>query len=252
MVTSFAEVASLVGEPAHAAMLQALMDGRALTATELAAVAGIAPQTASAHLGRLCAAGLVGVLQQGRHRYHRLATPRVAQMLESLLPVAAGTLAPRTGPRDTAMRLARTCYDHIAGQLGVGIADAMRREGWVALDDDAGMLTESGGTFLSRLGIDLAAAAGARKPRALKPRALPLCRLCLDWSERRPHFSGRLGQALCQTGLARGWVRARPGSRTLDISPEGIRVFGSVFGVGLFRATDATGDAIGDVTGAAA
>ena len=230
MVTtsSMAEVASLVGDPTRAAMLQAMMDGRALTATELARVAGITPQTASAHLGRLCASGLVGVIQQGRHRYHRLATPQVAQMLESLMLVAAGTLTPRTGPRDTTMRIARTYYDHIAGQLGVGIADAMRQEGWVELDDDAGIVTEDGVRFLTGLGIELDA------PRAT--RALPLCGLCLDWSERRPHFSGRLGKALCRHSLARSWVRQRPGSRTLDITPEGVRVFRDVFRVGLFRA----------------
>ena len=229
MVTtsSMAEVAALVGEPARAAMLQALMDGRALTATELARAAGITPQTASAHLGRLCASGLVGVIQQGRHRYHRLATPQVARMLESLMIVAAGTLAPRTGPRDATMRLARTCYDHIAGQLGVGIADAMRGEGWVELDDDAGIVTEAGVRFLDGLGIVL------DPPRTT--RALPLCGVCLDWSERRPHFSGRLGKALCRHSLTRGWVRQRPGSRTLDITPEGMRVFRDVFRVGLFR-----------------
>ncbi len=229
MVTtsSMAEVASLVGEPARAAMLQAMMDGRALTATELARAAGITPQTASAHLGRLSASGLVGVIQQGRHRYHRLATPQVARMLESLILVAAGTLAPRTGPRDATMRLARTCYDHIAGQLGVGIADAMRGEGWVELDDDAGMVTEAGMRFLAAQGIDL------DPPRAT--RALPLCGICLDWSERRPHFSGRLGKALCRHSLTQGWVRQRPGSRTLDITPEGVRVFRDVFRVGLFR-----------------
>src|SRR4051794_6178182 len=149
---AIAEVAALVGEPARAAMLQAMMDGRALTATELAGVAGITPQTASFHLGRLSESGLVGVLQQGRHRYHRLATPQVAQMLESMMLVAAGTLAPRTGPRDEAMRTARTCYDHIAGQLGVGIADAMKQQGWVEMDDDAGVLTPSGLVFLARHG----------------------------------------------------------------------------------------------------
>src|SRR4051794_10572113 len=181
MVTtaSMAEVASLVGEPARAAMLQALMDGRALTATELSAVANITPQTASGHLSRLCAAGLISVLQQGRHRYHRLATPQVAQMLECMMLVAAGTLTPRTrtGPRDESMRLARTCYDHIAGQLGVGIADAMRRQQFVELDDDAGTLTASGMMFLARQGIDLTI-----PPEKRRTRALPLCRLCLDWS----------------------------------------------------------------------
>jgi hypothetical protein len=214
-------------------MLQAMMDGRALTATELAGVAGITPQTASFHLARLCASSLVGVLQQGRHRYHRLATPQVAQLLESLMLVAAGTLAPRTtrtGPRDVALRAARTCYDHIAGQLGVGIADAMNRRGLVETDDDAGVLTESGFAFLAKLGISLDGA-----PEKRRTRALPLCRLCLDWSERRPHFSGRLGSELCRHSLARGWIRKREGSRALDVSPEGQRVFRDVFQVGVFR-----------------
>jgi DNA-binding transcriptional ArsR family regulator len=244
MVTtaSLAEVASLIGEPARAAMLQAMMDGRALTATELAGVAGITPQTASSHLGRLCASGLVGVLQQGRHRYHRLATPQVAQLLESLMLVAAGTLAPRTriGPRDEALRAARTCYDHIAGQLGVGIADAMRRQGWVEVDDDAGVLTLSGSAFLTRHGIELATA-----PEQRRTRALPLCRLCLDWSERRPHLSGRLGAELCRHSLALGWVRKRPASRALEVTPEGKRIFRDVFRVGMFREAAAELDLAG-------
>ena len=244
MVTtaSMAEVASLVGEPARAAMLQALMDGRALTATELAAVAGVTPQTASGHLGRLCSSGLVGVLQQGRHRYHRLATPQVAQLLECMMLVAAGTLAPRvrTGPRDDALRMARTCYDHIAGQLGVGIADAMKQQGLVEVDDDAGILTASGGAFLAKHGINLDSTLEKRKTRAL-----PLCRLCLDWSERRPHFSGRLGAELCRHSLALGWVRKRQGSRALDVTPEGKRVFREVFRVQAFRAPDVALDLAG-------
>ena len=151
-------------------------------------------------------------------------------MLESMMLVAAGTLAPRTGPRDAAMRIARTCYDHIAGQLGVGIADAMRQEGWVELDDDAGIVTTAGMRFLYSIGIALDA------PRTT--RTLPLCGICLDWSERRPHFSGRLGKALCRHSLTRGWVRQRAGSRTLDIAPEGVRVFRDVFRVALFRGSD--------------
>jgi DNA-binding transcriptional ArsR family regulator len=230
-ISSMAEVASLVGEPARAAMLQALMDGRALTATELAFVANITPQTASSHLGQLCASGLVSVLRQGRYRYHRIATPQVAQLLESLMLVAAGTLTTRarTGPRDESLRTARTCYDHIAGQLGVGIADAMKQQGWVEIDDDAGVLTASGDMFLAAHGINLDATEKRRT------RALPLCRLCLDWSERRPHFSGRLGAELCRHSLEVGWIRKRPGSRALDVTPEGKRVFRDVFHVGMYR-----------------
>jgi DNA-binding transcriptional ArsR family regulator len=229
-VSSMAEVASLVGEPARAAMLQSMMDGRALTAGELAGVANITPQTASAHLGQLCASGLVAVLQQGRYRYHRLASPQVAQMLESLMLVAAGTLTPRTGPRDVSLRTARTCYDHIAGALGVGIADAMKQQGWVEIDDDAGLLTVSGGEFLARQGIVL-----DRPVEKRRTPALPLCRVCLDWSERRPHLSGRLGAELCRHSLAVGWIRRRQGSRALDVTPEGRRVFRDVFQLEMYR-----------------
>jgi DNA-binding transcriptional ArsR family regulator len=229
-ISSMAEVASLVGEPARAAMLQAMMDGRALTAGELAGTANITPQTASAHLNQLCASGLVSVVQQGRYRYHRLATPQVAQMLESLMLVAAGTLTPRTGPRDVSLRTARTCYDHIAGQLGVGIADAMKQQGLVEIDDDAGMLTASGGEFLAHLGIVL-----DRPPEKRRTRALPLCRLCLDWSERRPHLSGRLGAELCRHSLTLGWIRRRQGSRALDVTPEGRRVFRDIFQLEMYR-----------------
>jgi DNA-binding transcriptional ArsR family regulator len=229
-ISSMAEVAALVGEPARAAMLQAMMDGRALTAGELAGVASITPQTASAHLSQLCASGMVSVMRQGRYRYHRLASPQVAQLLESLMLVAAGTLTPRTGPRDVSLRTARTCYDHIAGQLGVGIADAMKRQGWVEIDDDAGVLTSSGGEFLARQGILLDRPLGKRRPKAL-----PLCRLCLDWSERRPHLSGRLGAELCRHSLALGWVRKRQGSRARDVTPEGRRVFRDVFQLEMYR-----------------
>lgn len=229
-ISSMAEVAALVGEPARAAMLQAMMDGRALTAGELAGVANITPQTASAHLGQLCSSGLVSVMQQGRYRYHRLASPQVAQLLESLMVVAAGTLTPRTGPRDMSLRTARTCYDHIAGQLGVGIADAMKQQGFVEIDDDAGILTASGGEFLARQGITL-----EQSPERRRTRALPLCRLCLDWSERRPHLSGRLGVELCRHSLELGWIRRRQGSRALDVTPEGRRVFRDIFQLEMYR-----------------
>lgn len=227
MVTTslLAQVAALVGDPARAAMLQALMDGRALTAGELAAAAGVAPQTASGHLGRLSEAGLVAVARQGRHRYHRLGGPQVARMLEGLMLVAsAGAPArPRTGPRDEALRLARTCYDHIAGRLGVALADALVARGWVVIEDEAGFVTGEGRAGLSALGI-----AVDEPARGVQP-----CRPCLDWSERRAHLAGRLGAALCRHGIERGLVRKREGSRALDISPEGRRAYREAFGVDL-------------------
>jgi DNA-binding transcriptional ArsR family regulator len=155
----FATVAALSGDPARAAMLQALMDGRALTASELARVAGITPQTASGHLNRMTATGLLSVEKQGRHRYHRLAAPSVARVLESIMQVAS-ELAPAgrkfsIGPKDAALRRARTCYDHLAGQLGVSIAEGLMRDGYVELAGDAGIVTDAGIARLAAIGMDV-------------------------------------------------------------------------------------------------
>jgi hypothetical protein len=187
-------------------MLTVLMDGRALTAAELADVAGIAPQTASTHLARLIGAELVAVKKQGRHRYHRLAGPAVASLLESLMRHTMGGGArhrvPRTGPRDEVMRLARTCYDHLAGRLGVAIADALVAQGHVEMDDEAGLITAGGAAFFTRIGISL--------PNSSRRLTRPLCRPCLDWSERRPHLGGRLGAAICTHGLTPAGSGASP------------------------------------------
>jgi len=230
----FAEVAALAGDPARASMLHALMDGRALTATELARSAGIAPQTASGHLARMTAAGLLVVQSQGRHRYHRLASPAVAGMMESIMQVAAGAEADGeparrivVGPREAALRDARTCYDHLAGRLGVALADAMVGRGYVDLGSDAGLVTEPGTAFLHRIGIGVDALAG---PPGRRGRRL-MCRPCLDWSERRPHIAGAVGAALCSHCLDRGWVRRIEGSRALAITPKGRRIFRDAFGV---------------------
>src|SRR5262249_22998958 len=180
----FATVAALSGDPARAAMLQALMDGRALTASELAQVAGITPQTASGHLNRMTATGLLSVEKQGRHRYHRL-PPSVARMLESIMQVAS-ELAPAgkklsIGPKDAALRRARTCYDHLAGQLGVSIADGLMRDGYVELAGDAGIVTDAGIARLAAIGMDVRTIL----ERRTKHSGRVLCRPCLDWSERR-------------------------------------------------------------------
>jgi len=225
----FAEIAALSGDPARANMLHALMDGRALTATELARVAGVTPQTASGHLGRMTAIGLLSVEKQGRHRYHRLATPSVARMLESIMQVAAELEPDRrrltVGPRDAAMRKARTCYDHLAGRLGVALADALVAQGHAELGNEAGMLTESGLAFLGGVGIDLA----ALQARSGRRSGRVLCRPCLDWSERRPHLAGAVGAALCAHSLDNGWIRRLDGTRAVAITPKGQQVYWEAF-----------------------
>ena len=229
----FAEVATLSGDPARASILHALMDGRALTATELAHAAGITPQTASGHLSRMTAVGLLTVETQGRHRYHRLASPSVARMLESVMQVASELEPDRrrltVGPKDLALRRARTCYDHFAGQLGVALADAMVARGHVELTSAAGLLTDSGMVFLGEIGIDLAPLLARRT----KSSGRVLCRPCLDWSERRPHLAGRLGAALCAHGLEQDWTRRIEGTRAVQITPKGEQIFRKTFGARL-------------------
>ena len=204
------------------------MDGRALTASELARVAEIMPQTASAHLARLTAAGLIRVMRQGRHRYHRLATPHVARMLEEVMRVAS-TREPAlrrlvTGPRDAALREARICFDHLAGRLGVMIADALVERGAVELDDDGGVVTERGVAFLQHAGITLVddgVGCGVR----------PLCRPCLDWSERRFHIAGKLGAVMCRRFLEQRWVRRLDDTRALEVSSAGAAGLRKMLGV---------------------
>lgn len=223
-----AEIGLLIGEPARAAMLGALMDGRALTAGELARVAGIAPQTASGHLSRLADANLLAVERQGRHRYHRLASTEVADLIESVSRIAAITLPepsrkPVTGPRDAQMRRARVCYDHLAGGLGVAVTDALVARGVIAFDDGAGIMASDGAAMLAALGIVL--------PDRPKRNTRPLCRPCLDWSERRPHLAGRLGATVCSHFIDQHWVTRVAGSRALSITPKGQQALRDRFGI---------------------
>ncbi len=211
-----AEVAALVGDPARANMLCALLGGRALTATELAFAAGVSPQTTSGHLGKLNTARLIVLMKQGRHRYYRLAGPQVGQMLESIMNVALDG-PPRFQPKsklDDKLRHARTCYDHIAGVLGVGLADQMTAREFVVLGDEAGEVTPSGMEFFSKLGVDLSSARGKRRV---------FCRPCLDWTERRPHIGGAVGAALAQRCFDLKWVERMRDSLALTITPAGRR-----------------------------
>ncbi len=226
---AFAEIGSLIGDPGRASMLIALMDGRALTATELAAIGGVTPQTASSHLARLVAAGLLAVERQGRHRYHRLATPAIASLVENLMTVVGDAALThrrplRTDPREAAMRQARTCYDHLAGSVAVAITDAMLTRGDVQFDADGGALTVSGAARLSALGVVL--------PQPQSHRRRIFCRPCLDWSERRTHIAGAVGAALLDHMLGHAWIRKAEGSRAVVVTPAGRRHLTESLGLG--------------------
>ncbi len=216
-------VASLLGDPARANMLTALMSGKALTASELASEAGVTPQTASTHLAKLQRGGLVVQRKQGRHRYFQLTGDDIAEVLEGLMGLAAriGHLRTRTGPKDPALRRARVCYDHLAGDLGVQLFDSLEARGQVAVEGESVRLTESGRAFAQEFGIDLAAMGGKRRP---------LCKACLDWSNRRNHLAGAMGAALLERFYALGWARREPGSRIVAFSPNGERAFAKAFG----------------------
>jgi DNA-binding transcriptional ArsR family regulator len=209
-------VASLIGDTTRANILAALLDGRALTASELAYLAHVSPQTASGHLAKLTDGKLLTLLRQGRNRYYRLATPLVGQMLEGIMAVAAqGPQRHRPASKaDDAMRMARTCYDHFAGKLGVGLADNLIERGYLVLTPEAGEVTERGAGFLGDFGVDLAALHAKRRT---------LCRPCLDWTERRPHIGGAVGAALAQRCFELNWVERIRDSRALRITPAGRR-----------------------------
>jgi DNA-binding transcriptional ArsR family regulator len=221
-----AAVAALVGDSARSRMLDALSDGRALTAGELAFIASIGAPTASVHLARLVDGGLLKVLAQGRHRYYRLASPRVGEMIEKILLVAELDGPPRhrpRGPRDDDFALARSCYDHLAGRLGVALADTLVGHGYLQLDDDAGTVTDTGTGFLTRFGIDLATA-GRKEQRVF-------CRPCLDRTERRPHLAGRLGARLSCRCFELGWLERTRDSRTVRVTDAGWQGFRDTLGI---------------------
>lgn len=230
-MNSLAGIASQVGNPSRIAMLNQLLDGRSLTASELARASGISPQTASEHLAKLSEVGLLTVVSQGRCRYFRLASPHVAELLQALFRISVHTSdAPakmlRTGPADEALRELRTCYDHLAGRLAVALTDALVARGFVELTDDGGLLTRDGAAFFEDLGLPvgaLQAESGAR--------AGLVCRPCLDWSERRPHLAGRLGTAFCRHCLESDWVRRIDGTRALSVTTSGRRFFDDILRV---------------------
>jgi len=219
------EVAALVGDTARATMLAALMGGQALTAGELASLAGISPSTASGHLVKLVAARLLSMTRQGRFRYYRIASPLVAQMLESIIAVAAIEVPPRYQPRsmrDDALRFARTCYDHLAGQLGVAITDALVARGYVILGEDGGEVTAQGLRFLTDFGADL----NLRSKRIF-------CRPCLDWSERRYHIAGLVGAEIWRRTLELGWLKRSRDSRAVRLTVAGRAGLLDAFGLDL-------------------
>jgi len=215
-----AMIAALVGDPARANILSALTDGRAQTATELAYAARVSPQTTSGHLGKLTEARLLTLKKQGRHHYYRLASPLVGRMLEAVAAVAP----PRhrsPSKLDDALRAARTCYDHLAGRLGVAIADALVSKHCILLGEDGGEVTEEGRRLLGDFGIDFIAAERQRRT---------FCRPCLDWSERRPHLAGAVGAALATRCLDLGWISRQRDSRAVAITPHGRSGFADLFG----------------------
>lgn len=221
MTPNVAAIAALLADSTRANMLLALMDGRALTATELASEGQVAPSTASSHLARLTDAGLLTMLKQGRQRYFRLANASVAELIERLLGFATrgGHIAAPTGPTDPALRHARSCYDHLAGRCGVALWDRLHAHGHLAESDGATALTTQGEAWCQQMGIHLASLRASRRP---------LCRPCLDWSERRTHLAGALGASILDRMLALTLVRRQSQGRALQVTVKGARFLESL------------------------
>ena len=218
-----ARVAALLGDPARANMLTALMGGKALTATELAQEAGVTPQTASSHLAKLEAGQIVIPRKQGRHRYFTLSGPDIVEALEVMMGIAnrVGHNRVRTGPKDPELRRARVCYDHLAGDMGVALFDGLSKRKLIKTDLNGVVLTDAGVDFANGFGIDLA---------ALRQNRRPLCRECLDWSARQSHLAGSFGAALLDRFYDLGWARRMNESRIVQFSPKGEQAFRELVG----------------------
>lgn len=221
-----AEIAGLVGEPARATMLSALLDGRALTATELAYAARVTPQTASTHLAKLAQAGLIVPIRDGRYRYFRLASPRVAEMLDGIMTVALEN-RPRYRPLSRQARelsAARICHDQLAGRLSVDLADSLIAQEYIVVGDEAVEITPVGTRFFTEFGVDLSAGSARRRH---------FCRLCVDWTERRPHIAGTVGAALTKRCFDLGWTEKAKRGGAVIVTPAGKRGFLETFGIGM-------------------
>ena len=221
-----ARIGALLGDPARTHMLTALMSGQALTAGELAREAGITAQTASSHLARLAEGGLITPRKQGRCVYFALASGEVAELIERLAGLAAraGHLRTRPGPRDPAMRRARVCYDHLAGEMGVTMLDGLVAHG--VIEDRGGALSlgDGGIAFVRSFGVAMETLHTGRRP---------VCKACLDWSERRSHLAGSLGAAMLQAIYAKGWARRLDGGRVVAFNAGGLAAFERTFRVAL-------------------
>lgn len=218
-------LAGLLADPGRAAMLWALMDGSARPAGELALIAGLSASSTSGHLNRLSEGGLLAVESRGRNRYYRLSTPEIGVAIEALASASLASQPPRmravpvSRAAPPALRQARTCYDHMAGELAVGVFDRMRQSGWIVVDGTAVDLTADGTDAMGGLGIDLGDARRKRRQFACT---------CPDWSERKPHLGGALGAAMLQRMLAQGWIETTATSRALRVTPRGQRAIAGI------------------------
>lgn len=226
-----AEIAALIGDPARATMVAALVDGRDMTASALAAAARITPQTASTHLAKLTAAGVLSVVRRGRHRQFRLASPAVADMIDGIVAVALEK-RPRYRPlsrQARALGAARMCYDHLAGRLSVDLTDSLVAREYIVLDDEVAEISTAGTRFLRGFGIALPAPGSTGRH---------FCRLCLDWTERRPHIAGAVGVAITERCFGLGWIERMRGGQAVSVTPSGRRGFARTFGIDASGAGD--------------
>ena len=221
---NIAKIGALLGDNARARMLSALMHGKALTASELATEAGVTAQTATTHLARLEAGGLLQMRKQGRHKYFAIASEEVAALLETLMGLTNihEPLRTRTGPRDEQIRVARVCYNHLAGYKGVQLYDHLTSSEKIVDEKGSLLLTAKGERFVAKLGIEL---------NVLRASRSPLCRTCLDWSERRTHLAGSLGRALFEKFEQLRWLKREPGSRAVKFTSIGEHEFNRMFKV---------------------